>query len=773
DWVVVDGLPPTDPGTPSTGNTTFADPPTWTWTAATDPNLADGSAGAGVVRYWVKVGTTPGGEDVLARTDVGNVTSLTPTLPGRGTYYFSVQAEDGAGNLSGWASGSVTNSAPVIQEEPPFTQGTSNVLFWSAPPARTQVQVAIKAGDPAAGPPQVDGDLAYEWYQFGPTGVGTCPNRQDGVTYKYWVRFKDAGGHYTPWSNGVVSTQDASGPVIDLNGAAPASGATVGAGSWTVSVPVADNGIGLALPSLSLELDDAAVSGLSYDQAARCLRGTVEITAGPHTLTAYASDLFGQSTTATWSFTAVADRPVLAAEPAFTTGMSNYLFLDSSPPPGATQLRVVWSTTPATEPGEGGDFHFSVTGSLTEAMVFVDVEGIPVYYWVRYENMGTPLTPWSNRVSSVHDATPPQFDPDTRRPADGASVTSETQTIAVAVTDAAGINAESSWIMVDDTPVASLSYDPATRVLSGTIGNLAVGEHTVTVLAADGAYSPFNVYQGGNTARISWSFTVASSITSLTVITPLAGDPRGVRPGQSLPCDYYYNSNPEGPGGWTRATLTVFKGGVTAGTITLTGLPSGGNGGNASIPISAGAAEGTYSLRFRVENSDGQSAEVVEEDCVKVDGTAPQASAASVPGGISFSPAPTWSLGYNDPLLLDGTAGSGVDKFRVKYGTTPGGDDLAAETELFEVTEYTPPPVTASGTYYLSVRAVDRAGNTSGWTVSAVQIVLEGPVMQDEPPVTKGLYNTVYWTNLPGTCQVKAYRDLDTTPDNGNEYVYT
>lgn len=212
---------------------------------------------------------------------------------------------------------------------------------------------------------------------------------------------------------------------------------------------------------------------------------------------------------------------------------------------------------------------------------------------------------------------------------------------------------------------------------------------------------------------------------------------------------------------------------MTAGTITLTGLASGGNGGNAWIPISAGAAEGTYSLRFRVENSDGQSAEVVMEDCVKVDATAPQASAASVPGGISFSPAPTWSLGYSDPLLSDGTAGSGVDKFRVKYGTTPGGDDLLAETGLFEVTEYTPPPVAASGTYYLSVRAVDRAGNISAWAVSSVQIVLEGPVMQVEPPVTKGLYNTVYWTNLPGTCQVKVYRDLDTTPDNGNEYVYT
>ncbi|MDI6872217.1 MAG: Ig-like domain repeat protein [Bacillota bacterium] len=775
DWVVVDGLPPTDPGTPSTGNTTFADPPTWSWAAASDPNLADGSAGAGVIRYWVKVGTTPGGEEVMARTDVGNVTSLTPTLPGRGTYYFSVQAEDGAGNLSGWASGSVTNSAPVIQEEPPFTQGTSNTLFWSAPPAGTSmVQVAIKAGDPAADPPGVEWDPAYGWYQFGPTGVWTCPNRQDGVTYKYWVRFKDAGGHYTPWSNGVVSTQDASGPVIDLNGAAPASGATVGAGSWTISVPVADNGIGLALSSLGLELDNAAVSGLSYDQAAHCLRGTVEITAGSHTLTARASDLFGQSTTVTWSFTAVADRPVLEAEPAFTKGMSNFLYLSSSPPPGAAQIRAVWSTTPVAEPGEGGDFHFSVTGSLTEAFVSVGAEGIPVYYWVRYEDgTGNALTPWSNRVSSIHDATPPQFDLDTRRPADGSSVTRETQTIAVAVTDAAGIDVGWSWIKVDGTPVTGLSYDPATHILSGTIGNLAVGEHTVTAHAADGAYSAYNVYGGGNAAEISWSFAVASSITSLTIITPLEGDPRGVRPGQPLLCDYYYNSNPEGPDGWTKATLTVFKGGVTAGTITLTGLPSGGNGGNAWIPISADAAEGTYSLRFRVENSDGQSAEVVVEDCVKVDGTAPQASAASVPGGISFSPAPTWSLGYNDPLLLDGTAGSGVDKFRVKYGTTPGGDDLVAETELFEVTEYTPPPVTASGTYYLSVRAVDRAGNISGWTVASVQIVLEGPVMQAEPSVTKGLYNTVYWTNLPGTCQVKVYRDLDTTPDNGSEYVYT
>jgi len=66
------------------------------WTAAAD-------AQSGISRYWYAIGTTAGGTNIAGWTDNGNSTSATKTglsLTNGATYYFTVKAENGAGQLS-------------------------------------------------------------------------------------------------------------------------------------------------------------------------------------------------------------------------------------------------------------------------------------------------------------------------------------------------------------------------------------------------------------------------------------------------------------------------------------------------------------------------------------------------------------------------------------------------------------------------------------------------------------------------------------------------
>ncbi|MCR4424568.1 MAG: hypothetical protein NUW23_00010, partial [Firmicutes bacterium] len=110
DALIIDDTAPGAPGTPSTTSPTTNTTPDWTWAAAADPNIAGGvTPGSGIKGYWVKIGTTSGGSDVLVETWVGNVTNWTTSvaLTPDDTYYVSVRAEDNVGNLGDWATGSV------------------------------------------------------------------------------------------------------------------------------------------------------------------------------------------------------------------------------------------------------------------------------------------------------------------------------------------------------------------------------------------------------------------------------------------------------------------------------------------------------------------------------------------------------------------------------------------------------------------------------------------------------------------------------------------
>lgn len=96
-------------------STSTTQSPTLTWNAASD-------SGSGVSSYEIAIGTTAGGSDIKTWTNVGNVTSTnitSLTLALGTTYYASLRAIDGAGNVSsivqgnGWYVNNALSLSPV------------------------------------------------------------------------------------------------------------------------------------------------------------------------------------------------------------------------------------------------------------------------------------------------------------------------------------------------------------------------------------------------------------------------------------------------------------------------------------------------------------------------------------------------------------------------------------------------------------------------------------------------------------------------------------
>lgn len=86
--------------------------------APIDGNITWSAASGGVTGYNLTVGTTPGGNDVLATTDVGNVTAYAlGGLTASTTYYVNVVPYNGFGNATGCTEESFTTYTPVAGDD--------------------------------------------------------------------------------------------------------------------------------------------------------------------------------------------------------------------------------------------------------------------------------------------------------------------------------------------------------------------------------------------------------------------------------------------------------------------------------------------------------------------------------------------------------------------------------------------------------------------------------------------------------------------------------
>lgn len=123
--------------TPATTSPTNDQTPTWTWSASTDNY-------SGVEGYYIIVGTTDGGADVVPETWIGSTTSWTHTSSlADGIYYARIKAKDNAENIGPFAnSGSV-----LIDTHPPVISGLSPISF--DPYVNGPLTVGFTASDPA------------------------------------------------------------------------------------------------------------------------------------------------------------------------------------------------------------------------------------------------------------------------------------------------------------------------------------------------------------------------------------------------------------------------------------------------------------------------------------------------------------------------------------------------------------------------------------------------------------------------------------------------
>ncbi len=106
--IKIDISAPSAPGIPTLISAINDSTPTWGWESSSDQS-------SNVAKYFIRLGSTIDGFDIVNETDINTATNWTcaSNLLG-GTYYFGVRAQDNAGNLSDWSiSKSVINiSAP-------------------------------------------------------------------------------------------------------------------------------------------------------------------------------------------------------------------------------------------------------------------------------------------------------------------------------------------------------------------------------------------------------------------------------------------------------------------------------------------------------------------------------------------------------------------------------------------------------------------------------------------------------------------------------------
>ena len=221
-----DAQPPSAPGNlAATGSLSSA---SLSWSASSD--------NVGVVRYDVYRSTTSGFTPSVAnRIAQPTGTSYSDTGLSAGTYYYKVQAEDAAGNLS---AASNEASAVVGDTTPPSAPGTLSAsgaigkatLSWGAASDNVGVvRYDVYRSTTSGFTPSAANRIAQ------PTGTGYVDTTGPG-TYYYKVQAEDAAGNLGPASNeaSAVVLADTTPPSAPANLSASVAGGTVNL-SWSAS----------------------------------------------------------------------------------------------------------------------------------------------------------------------------------------------------------------------------------------------------------------------------------------------------------------------------------------------------------------------------------------------------------------------------------------------------------------------------------------------------------------------------------------------------------
>ena len=404
-WSRLDASPPTTPTMRIEPSYTEGTSNNIQWQGSTD-------AGIGGVQYQVYVDNTADMGSPMFSS--GWITSLSFTFSGLAdgvTYYYAVQSRDSFDQRSPYSnvvSSTQDNSppsTPVMELEPAFTKGTLNTVAWStsedAGVGGVQYHLQWSTSSVFA---SITGELDRldgNW--------ATISGLSDGTRYHYRIRSRDSFNHYTPWSNIVWSTQDASAPPVPGMHAEPTFTPGISNSvSWDI---VTDKGIGSVEYYTELSTDGAFTNPFGSGWITSTKWTWNNLADGDrYWYRVRSRDAFDQRSA--WSAFVSStqdDRappvPTLFGEPTVTKGTTNTLLWTNVTDAGVGgvtyELQFSTSSTFATVGGTSG-WISSITHTFSGLS-----DGVMYYYRVRARDAFEHVSAWSAVRNSQQDASPP------------------------------------------------------------------------------------------------------------------------------------------------------------------------------------------------------------------------------------------------------------------------------------------------------------------------------------------------------------------------------
>lgn len=616
-------------------------------------------------------------------------------------------------------------------------------------------------GDPADMPrgaligDAIDAGRPVDWL-----GALYNASRPAGATAEFYLRWSDNG---VSWSRWVRAVDGPPAPFATSRFVQPM--AALSAPGWTQVPVVSDMSVlfsGIREVSVSVDAGatwEAMVLSYAPNASSVTWSGTVILEQGANDLQARALDTTGaavaSNVTVGWD-TVAPPPPAVVAEPEEFVGSAALSW--SWDPPVDVGLGVdVYAVRVGSLPGGGDLVPLLEVGGAINYTYSGAVDGGSYYFSVRARDLAGNWGPWGNAShGTTVDLTPPEAGVATR-PSEFVNVTQVTWQWPPFADNGSGVaayevrlgtsngSADASSGVVVTAPnytfgggVHGKRYYLTLRAMdrAGNWGPWGASSDPVAVdlVAPSAPGVPAGPSGFLNVTRASWQWGEAADYLS------------GV-----ASYDVQVGSAPGG--------VEIFAGQTTGRSITLTSLPDG-----ASIHVRVRALD-----RAGNHGSWSEPAGLLTVDRT---GPAPVAGLAGPSGWINRTSA-TWRwVSGSDPV-------SGLAYHEVRVGTFPGGGDLLLDYRV-PGSSYAFAALVESTPIYLSVRAVDGAGNRGDWSVSeAVRVdmappTVPGSINRTASPAGRATIGWSWEASQDSGSGVAGYLvRVGTTPATGDVYNWT
>ena len=763
------------------------------WDAATDTD-------SGLSGYQYAIGTTAGGTDTLNWTNLGNVTTATKTgltLTVGQTYFFSVQAVNGAG-LTGSPTSSdgqtVISATPVVYFSDNFENWTVHGGAWSSVNGENANHTLNTSTDQAAAgskclkitdtdstgttgaflkenfSPAISGDVYVRFYIFLPTGYGSTDSNCARRILRVWCGANR--GQIT--LNGVKLTME------EIGGWGGTTSTTVSENAWHCVE------IHLATPSASTPMQ-YWVDGASAGALNGVFNGSTTYTYMELGDVLLASGTTNCDGTLYWDEVIVSNyyNGLLdSTPPSAPANVRDGTGADISTTNSTTQLSANWDAATDAESGINGyQYAIGTSAGGTQTVNWTSLGNVTTvtqtglsltfgqtyYFSVRAVN-GAGLTGSatnSDGQTVAGDSTPPSAPPAVRD-GTGADISTTGSTTQLSANWDASTDNESG---ISGYQYAIGTSAGGTQTVNWTsLGNVTTVTRNGLTLSVGQTYY-FSV-QAVNGAGLTGSATNSNGQTVVDTTPPTA--PANVRDGTGADISTT-NSCSQLSANWDAATDAEsgisgyqYAIGTSAGgtqTVNWTSLGNVTTVTRNGLTLSVGQ---TYYFSVQAVNGVGLTGSATNSNGQTVVDTTPPTAPANVRDGTGADISTTNScsqLSANWDAATD--AESGISGYQYAIGTSAGGTQTVNWTSLGNVTTVTKSglALTVGQTYYFSVQAVNGAGLTGSATNSNGQTVVDTTPPSAPATVRDGTGADISTTN--SCSQLSANWDAATDAESG------